>query len=176
MRKISVTEALAPFSRYDKIPSDVLEAAKQRGNRIHAAAGAKLSGTFLVSPLLPEDAGYWESLEAWIDSAVEDVVAVELELFDQRLGVVGHPDLIASVHGMPTVCDWKTPQQAQKTWRPQLAGYCYLAETVFKKKFAGMVVQPHPDGSPAKATPFTATGRDLQAFMSALNCIRYFTD
>lgn len=177
MRLISVTEALSPFTRFEGIPPAVLEAAKQRGNRLHAAAAAKLSGTWLVEPLLPEDSGYWHSLSTWIDAHIDKVIAVEPELKNERLGFVGHPDLICHAFGRPMVVDWKTPAAAHKTWRVQLSAYCHLAGLEYRKIYSswnGMTVQPDRDGKPAKGTRYASTSQDWQIFVSALNCARYF--
>ena len=56
MKLITVTQAISPYNDFSQIQPDRLEAAKQRGLRLHAAAAAKLTGTFQVVPLMPEDA------------------------------------------------------------------------------------------------------------------------
>lgn len=177
MKTINVTQALSPFSRYDGIPPAVMEAAKQRGNRLHAAAAAKLTGTFQVKPLLPEDAGYWASLEDWINSMVDHVYDVEPELVDERLGFIGHPDLICKVNGKHYVIDWKTPAQESKSWRVQLSAYCHLADSNYRHHahtWSGMVVQPHPEGKLAKGTPYQRNPADWAVFISCLNAYRFF--
>lgn len=178
MKLISVTQALSQFNDFSNVHPAVLEAAKQRGQRLHAAAAAKLTGTFLVTPLLPEDAGYWESLSAWIDDYVEHVYDVEPELVDDRFGFVGHPDLICRLSGRRfMVVDWKTPAQESKSWRVQLGAYVHLAVKHYRHHspiWRGMAVQPDKDGKLAKGTPYMATANDFGIFISALNCARYF--
>lgn len=177
IKLLSVTQALAPWNDFSLINSERLENAKQRGIRIHSAAAAKLTGTFRVVPLLPEDEGYWESLEDWIDSMVDHVYDVEPELVDESLGFVGHPDLICKINGKNYVVDWKTPQKESKGWRIQLAAYCHLADSNYRHHshaWRGMAVQPHPEGKLAKATPYQRQAQDFAVFVSALNCWRYF--
>lgn len=177
MKLYSVTEVLSPWSDYSSVPPDRLAAAAERGKRIHAAAAAKLTGTFLVVPLHPEDAGLWESLSSWMDSEISDVFDVEPELIDEKMGFIGHPDLLCCVRKRYCVVDWKTPQTEQPTWKIQLGAYVHLAIQARKyvsPVWRGMAVQPHPEGKPAKATPYLGTAQDLSIFLSALNAYRYF--
>lgn len=177
MKLISVTSALSPFVRFDGVPAETLRLAAERGQRIHAAAAAKLTGTFLVSPLPPEEAGYWESLSDWIDSMVEHVYDVEPELVDERLGFVGHPDLICKVNGRHYVVDWKTPQTPSPTWKIQLAAYCHLADANYRRHahtWHGMTVQPDREGKLAKGTPYPRNPADWAVFISCLNAYRFF--
>lgn len=179
MKLITVTQAISHYNDFSQIQPDRLEAAKQRGLRLHAAAAAKLTGTFQVVPLLPEDAGYWESLSAWIDDYVEHVYDVEPELTDEQLGFVGHPDLVCRLAGnIYAVPDWKTPVQESKSWRVQSAAYVHLANINYRHHshtWRGFMVQPHPEGKLAKGTPYFDYQRDFAIFLSALNCARYFT-
>jgi len=173
----SVTQILSPFSKFDGIPAATLEAAKQRGLRVHAAAAAYLTGTFQVVQLLPEDEGYWASLKDWIDSMVDHVYDVEPELKDETLGFVGHPDLICRVNGHATVPDWKTPAAQSLSWRPQLAAYCHLAGINYRHHsvyWRGMTVQPDKDGKLAKGTPYQQSMQDFGVFLSCLNAYRFF--
>lgn len=178
MKLITVTQALSPWNKFDGIPPAVMEAAKQRGNRLHAAAAAKLTGTFQVQPLLPEDAGYWASLEDWINSMVDHVYDVEPELVDERLGFVGHPDLICRLSGRRFfVVDWKTPAQESKSWRVQLGAYVHLAVKHYRHHspiWRGMAVKPDRDGRLAKGTPYLETANDFGIFISCLNAYRFF--
>jgi hypothetical protein len=175
---LSVTQILSPWNDFSRIDPARLEAAKQRGLRLHAAAAAKLTGTFQVAPLLPEDAGYWESLSAWIDDYVTGVFDVEPELRDARLGIAGHPDLVCRCGNYYRVVDFKTPVAESKTWRLQLAGYVHLATQNYKHhavNWSGVAVQPHPEGKQAKAIIYhDPSGKDFQVLLSALNCYRYF--
>jgi hypothetical protein len=162
---LSVTQILSPWNDFSRIDPARLEAAKQRGLRLHAAAAAKLTGTFRVLPLLPEDAGYWESLSAWIDDYVTHVFDVE-------------PDLICRCGNYYWVVDFKTPVAESKTWRLQLAGYVHMVTQNYQHhavNWSGAAVQPHPEGKQAKAIPYhDPSGKDFQVFLSALNCYRYF--
>jgi hypothetical protein len=179
MKLISVTRALKPFSDYSRIPPATLEAAAARGNRLHAAAAARIGGTFRVVQLLPEDEGYWRSLCAWIDEFGGHAIDIEPELADPALGFVGHPDLICRLPGgIHAVVDWKTPAVESPIWKSQIAAYRHLADMhyrAYSRQWLGMAVQPRPDGKMAKAILYRHSDRDFAAFLSALNAVRYFT-
>lgn len=177
MKNVSVTQVLSQFSKFDGINPAVMEAAKQRGQRLHAAAAAYLTGTFQVTKLLPEDSGYWESLRFWIDDYVDHVFDVEPELTDEALGYFGHPDLICRIGKYHRVVDWKTPAVENKSWRPQLSAYVFLAAKHYchhSQNWSGMVLHPDRDGKLAKAILYKNQAADFQVFLSALNCYRHF--
>ena len=175
MELISVTTALKPFNDFSRIPADVLEKAKNRGSRVHAAIAAHLTGTFLVTPLPPEEVPLFDSLRLWCDEMVSEVIAVEPELKDESFGYCGHPDaLIFNKEGRRAVVDWKTPQVESLSWPIQICAYCEMARKSYGEKFWGYAVQPNPAGSIAKSKPYAPTSQHLQVFLSALNCHRWF--
>ncbi len=179
MKIFSVTEVLRPFADFSNVPQAALEAAAERGRRIHAAAAARLSGVFQVTPLEPGDEGYIRSLDAWVKEMVRDVIDVEPELVDEALGFKGHPDLVCRlVSGDVAVVDYKTPAVESPTWRAQLAAYRHLVS----KAYAGRGVRSplalalmlRADGGMPKAIIYRSSDRDFQAFLAALTAYRYF--
>jgi hypothetical protein len=180
MKLYSVTEVLQPFSNYAAVPAATLKAAADRGRRIHAAAAAKLSDVFQVVPLEPGDEGYLSSLLSWIEEMVRDVIDVEPELIDEKLGFKGHPDLICRlVSGAGAVVDYKTPAVESPTWKSQIAAYRHLSSKSYRH--LGHMLRPlavalmlRSDGGMPKAVIYPSSDRDFQAFLSALTAFRYF--
>ncbi len=127
----TVTEILAPWSNFASVRPEILEAAADRGKRVHAACHAYVMGLF-DNP--GEDAqGYVDGFKAWFDRRVSEIFGAELELVAQEGyvldGVVGHPDLIIKMKGEEklTLIDIKTPTSLSLIWNVQLVAYRELA-------------------------------------------------
>lgn len=182
MKILSVTRVLAPFSGLEAVRPDLLEAAARRGQRVHAAAAAWLSGTFQVVPLEPGDEGYLRSLKVWVAEMVTEVVDVEPELVDEKLGFKGHPDLLCRLaSGAGAVVDYKTPATESPTWKAQTAAYRHLASKAygrhaFMRDPCAVALMLRPDGRMPKAVVYRSSDRDFAAFLSALNAYRYFRE
>jgi hypothetical protein len=175
MRLISVTEALRPFNDFSHIPPDVLQKASERGTRIHAAIAAHLTGTFLVTPLPPEEVPLFDSLRLWCDEMVHVVIVVEPALRNEALGFVGHPDAAVILKNKShCICDWKTPQVESLSWPIQCAAYQQLASKKYGKEFIACAVQPRPDGKIAKAFMYGKNPHHYAIFLNALNAYRWF--
>jgi hypothetical protein len=180
MKIYSVTEVLSVFGNYSQVNPQVIAEAQARGRRVHAAAAARLSGTFQVTPLEPGDEGYLQSLESWIEEMVRDVIDVDPELVDDALGYKGHPDLICRMHsGSGVVVDYKTPVVEAPTWRSQVAAYRSLAAKsyshhAFMMRPLTMALMLSADGRMGKAVLYQTSDRDFQAFLAALTAYRYF--
>jgi hypothetical protein len=182
MSLVSVTTALEPFTNFDAIPENVLEAAKERGTGVHGLIERTLKG-LVVGSIPSEWAGYYRSAMGWIETWVEEVIDVEEEYngfwsnvtsegrVSFSIPFVGHPDLVCKLKGDDgiTVIDWKTPLAYSKTWAPQMAAYRVLTDA--SRAFP---VRLDRDGGPAKSDEkrmnFEA---DWQFFQSALYCHNY---
>lgn len=170
MDTVSVTRVLQPFNNFSHIPPDVLKNACERGNRVHAAIAAHLSGTFQVVTLPEDERPLLESLIRWCDEMVETVIAIEPEVIHQDHGYIGHPDAILVLKsGEKVVVDWKTPQVESRSWPIQIAAYCWALEIG-----NGMAVQPHPEGKMARGIRYDFDPKHWQVFLSALICYRWF--
>lgn len=171
----SVTQVLAPFVDYSRIPEHVLTRASERGSRVHAICAARLAGLW-HPPITPDVAGYVESFQRWADLAVESVTMVEPEMEDPVLGYCGHMDAILRIKGDDgeSVADLKTPATAMRTWRAQLAAYRNLAEVNGHKISRVFSLRLDKAGGRAKVDEYTGTTQaDFAAFLSALNAWRY---
>ena len=173
---IRVTEALKPFTDFSMIRPDVLDYASERGTVIHKACANYANGIYVIQNHWPPDyAGYFNSFTEWFDKYVDEVVATEIELKDDTYGYVGHPDLLCIIIGdtKVTLVDLKTPVAELRTWKPQCAGYRYLA---IKKYDIGRVgsLRLKPDGGRAIFTEYTDERADFAAFLNALMIAKYF--
>jgi len=74
MTLYSVTQVLQPFADFSGIRPEVLEAAADRGTRVHSACLAKAAGAW-SKPLPESEVGYYESFCAWMNN-VESVSIV----------------------------------------------------------------------------------------------------
>jgi hypothetical protein len=168
----SVTTVLKPWVDFSMIDPDVLNHAAARGTAVHKACTAYAIG-YYVPPLSAEIQGYYDSFREWFIKYVGRVYFVETEFINEQLRVVGHPDMGCKLmDGRDMVVDLKTPATTSKTWAPQLAAYLKLA-----KGYAwdgAMVLQLKANGRAARGIVYQYTDEDYAAFISALNCYRYF--
>jgi hypothetical protein len=173
MKLISVTTALSPFNDFSQVPPDRLEYATRRGTDVHAACAAYARGlpVFLSDGAAP----FFDSFRNWFDRYVKRALFVEAEFSDPSVyGIVGHVDLVAElVDSRVVVVDYKTPVAESKTWRAQLACYCYLVKPVVGE-VGGMALQLSPEGNAARAIHYKNTASDFANFVAALQAWRAF--
>jgi len=175
MKMISVTTALSPFNDFSAVPPDRLEFATRRGTAAHAAcaAYARSLPVFASNGSAP----FFDSFRNWFDKYVKRALFVEAEFSDPSVyGIVGHVDLVAELtDSRIVVVDYKTPVAESRTWRAQLACYCYLVKPVVGE-VGGMALQLSPDGNAARAIHYKNTASDFAAFLAALAAYRAFKE
>jgi len=173
----SVTQVLSVYQDFSMVPEHILTMAAERGKQVHSICASIAKGLFVSHKrITPDIQGYIESFNKWFEY-VEEVVFVEGELIDPKLGFIGHPDLIAKMRGDThlTLIDLKTPVTIGKTWRGQLSAYWHLAESKFDIKRSGSLRLKQDGGFPYDFDEYTNTRHeDFAAFLSALNAWRYF--
>ncbi len=174
----SVTTVLSPWSDFSMVPDHVLEAAAERGTRVHKACASIARG--LWAPRPADIAGYIQSFDQWFN-LIAEVVAVEAEFTCQSFGYMGHPDLVVRYHGDEalTVVDLKTPRAHLKTWNAQIAAYMNLvAVTLALPVERGGTLRLHPEGKRPIFDEIRPNERirGLEAFMGSLTAWKYFKD
>lgn len=172
----SVTTVLAPWADFGGIKPEVLQAAAERGTKVHRSCTAYAMG--LWSPHLPEDcAGYLQSFKGWLAAAVQDVILAEGEFTHHLHGYSGHPDLIVRMRGDSglTMVDIKTPIAQAKSWRLQLAAYVSLAESSGHDIDRVIALRLRKTGASPIVNEYTGTlAGDLSIFLSCLQAWKYF--
>ena len=170
----SVTQVIGPWQDFSRIPPGVLLHASERGTIVHDACANIARGLFILPPE-PEIAGYVDSFRAWFDLMVAEVLLVEERLVDMDLGFSGQLDLIVIAKNAECLLvDLKTPPGLKRAWRAQLAGYHRLAVIHGHAPDRVGSLRLSPEGKMAKMDWYDPQGQDLAAFLSCLNCFRYF--
>ena len=168
----SVTQIIGRYSDFSRVPPDVLEAAKERGTRVHQVCAAMASGLWVPDYCDSGDAPYIVSFEQWFEAVVDNVIAVEPELTCTTYRFKGHPDLLCRLKGDDclTLIDLKSPVQKQKTWRLQIAAYRHLALKKWPNIARVGSLRLSPEGRPALFDEYSGTlDVDFNVFVSALN-------
>lgn len=173
----SVTQVLSPYADFSMVPPDVLEAAADRGSKVHAICAGIALGEWVPKPP-PELSGYVNSFRHWFQY-VDQVWLVEEELVDQTYGFMGHPDLAVSLIGdddFIRVVDLKTPATKTPTWAAQIAAYNNLVSRAFPGRAIRRsgTLRLRKDGRPPIFDEYQESARDLLAFLSALTAWKYF--
>ena len=106
----SVTTVLkaAGLIEFDGVPMRVLEAARERGRRVHLAAQYLAEGALDWSTVDPADRPYVEAAARFLEAGAVDVVAQERRVFHPVYQYAGTVDLIGTFHGAWCVADYKT--------------------------------------------------------------------
>jgi hypothetical protein len=171
---ISVTQVLSVIDQ-DLGPEGRVEAAGIRGTRTHNACFAYALNFF---PRLDiEIEGYFQSFVDWWVKMVDGLVLdPEPEVKDEKLGVIGHPDLIVKLKSEEVVLiDLKTPAAFKDIWKVQIATYRYLI-----KVDKGISVDRcgslrlNPEGGLAKIDWIDNPDFWFSIFLQALNLHRIF--
>ena len=170
----SVTQVLGLVTDFSNIRPEVLEHASQRGTQVHAYSAAYSRKLWV--PRVPEDcAGYFQSFVSWSDTMVEEVLFVETEFIDDKLGYIGHPDLgVILKGGIGALIDLKTPVALQKVWKAQLAAYLKPVQKKFPQIKKAGSLRLDPDGGTAKMAWYDESERDFAAFVNLLFAFKYF--
>lgn len=173
MKSYSVTTVLKPFTDFSFVPEDVLIAASERGQIVHAACASYALKQFALDP--PEDCrGFFESFKRWFDRYVKEVIFVETRMENEALGYNGMPDLgCVMVDDIAKIVDYKTPVALARSWELQTSAYCALAKKEYGIDFVPMSLRLKRDGGEAQAKDYEYSDRAYCAFLGILNGYRY---
>lgn len=129
------------------VPGAVLEAARDRGNAVHAAAEALVYGYFEPETVPPVAAPYVSALQKFLAESGFEPIAAEIQVVDLVWRFQGHPDLIGWLRGLRTVIDLKTGDDTGAAY--QVAGYAqgWGAQHPTQPIQAGAVVHLRNDGT-----------------------------
>lgn len=172
----SVTTILAPWSDFSKIPEEVLQAAAERGTRVHKACASITRGLWAPVPI--DIRGYVDSFKRAFDY-VDEVLLTEEPVSSRTFGYMGHPDIVWRYRGedLWTLIDNKTPRAHLLVWNAQISAYDHAVE-----EDKGIVIgrsgslRLHPDGKRPIFDELTKTERirGFEAFCGSLTAWKYF--
>lgn len=172
MKIYHVTEILAKYVDFSRVPDLRLYEATQRGRIVHAACVAFALGAF-VKPLPAAFSGYFQSFVDWFDINVVQVVLAEQTFLNEGFGFTGRPDLLVKlIGGEYVIVDLKTPVAVSGTWQFQLAAYWYLLDSEAYKIDYAASLRLRPNGGRALATTYSNWKTDFNIFLNALNAHR----
>lgn len=121
-----VTEVLYPFSGLDKIDTEVVRKAGERGTKVHKICESIASGLGELG-VDTETYGYVESFKKWWGDGL-NVVLMEHRFWCDELQITGQIDFLIQTHDCLEIVDIKTSYKPSKTWPAQGAAYAYLCK------------------------------------------------
>lgn len=167
-----VTEILAPFCDFSRIPKDVLEYKRTLGRAVHKAIEYFEAGELDMESVDETALPYLYSWQAFKDAKPLRVVGAEQIVYSKRYGFCGRKDLDVEFLDEPGVI-WQLDAKCVVKMMPetalQTAAYAQATNengTYKITKRGGLQLQP--DGSMAKLYPYT-NRTDLNVFLNALN-------
>jgi len=175
-----VSSVLQPYVDFGGASVSRVQYAAERGSEIHFICLDYMALNLWYPHLIPvEFQGYLNSFQIFLDQMVEEVVAVEIRLYDDVYQYTGRLDLILVMkyEGL-VLLDLKTPIKRARTWAAQLASYGNLAR---KNEFPiprGRLgsLQLDPGGRRPKCHWYEEEDEAFLMFVNALNVQRYFEE
>lgn len=170
----SVTQALKVLECFEGIPPDVLEAARIRGQHVHAACDLidrdQLDWQSLDPALLP----YMEGYRNWLTDSDVTITASELRVANTINGYAGTLDRLAALKNAEALIDVKATAVLPVTVGPQTAAYAnaYAVESGRKapRRYCLHLSPAHRRGY--KFTALTDPS-DWSVFLSCLNVWKF---
>lgn len=128
-----VSQIIAPYSGYSKVPKKILEKAADRGTLIHAACLSMVKKEECRLPY--EYAKYAMSFGKFLPH-IKSIHSYETRLADEEWKYTGMYDYIGEIEGYKglTLFDIKSSYASKKIWGCQLAAYARLVEKQFDIK------------------------------------------
>ncbi len=168
----SVTQVLKILDdSFDRVPLDVLEAAREFGQHVHKAVELDSTGQLDEDSLDPALAEYVAGWRKFLKDRKATVIASEVRVASRRLRYAGTLDAIIETNGVEILVDIKSGAVPSSVG-PQTAAYEFAARESdrFPNPLHRMCVQLMPNDF--KATVLRDRG-DWNAFVSALNVYRW---
>jgi hypothetical protein len=169
----SVTEAFSPHMDWSKISKGVLEAACDRGERVHDAIAADLCCEW--HPVDDDIRGYFDAYRSF-SKVITDVLYVEKRFECLLYQYTGKVDLVCKIQGDDkwTLVDWKTSAIVSKSWPLQCSAYATLVNnhqlTLVKRT---MAVQLRKNGT-FKVNEYVDIDSNYRRFLAALTSYQHF--
>ena len=177
----SVTQVLAPLNDFAGIPRQTLEAARIRGQYVHAAGELIVQGRLDWQSVPEHYRGYVDALYAYLEQSPWSPVGTEQIVYHSRFKYAGRLDLVACNGSSSGVFDWKSGASFPKIVGPQTAAYLAARNSMLdgsgkplkrlRRRFAVML---HDDGRfDSRELSHRDMNRDFAIFVSCLNVYRW---
>lgn len=165
---LRVTTMLYPFSGMKDVPQHHLDAAAERGSRVHEAILALEQGIGLAE-LNKNYEGYLASYELW--AVGKDFLACPDRFYDDELMITGEIDAIVKNGNDLVIVDYKTSAKENKSWPMQASAYSYMAKKAGYDVKEILFIKLDKEGK----EPIIFTYKeDMEAFKKVLFTYRYF--
>lgn len=166
---LRVTEILYPFSGLDKIDSEIVAHAADRGTRVHQICEAIVAGIGEFG-IDEELSGYVESFKKWWNLG-HKLISMEQRFWDDQLHITGQVDLIIDTPDGVAIVDLKTSSKVSKTWMGQGCAYAYLAKNAGIQVKKILFIHLNKFGKPPKIHEYEI---DESFFLSCLKVYKHF--
>jgi len=171
-----VTDILRVFSSYQHVPSIILERAAARGTSVHSICAGISKGAWIPDGMIKEEyLGYVNSFKLWAEAQVDKFLVVEKRFIDDELEFSGQIDyVVLGKDGKVYLVDIKTTIRPVKTHLLQIAAYEYLLDKHSIHVNGAMLVYLSKEGEFPDITSKDCLRDELDVFMSALKCHKFF--
>lgn len=171
-----VTEVLAAYGNYDKIPSSILVPKANIGNTVHALCAGISKGAWIPEGMIAEEClGYVQSFKLWHDDFVHETEIIEQRYNDETEGYTGQIDqVITAKDTYRYLVDLKTTARQMKTHPVQVAAYERLLKCNGITVHGAILLYLQKDGSMPKFLQLNNLEQERHVFSAALICWRYF--
>lgn len=167
----AVTRVIEKLESFLGIPAELLEAARIRGQAVHAACALLVREQLDIDAVDPELHPYLRGAASFLAESGITIIASELSLGSRRLGWAGTLDLVGHWRGTECILDWKATADIPPTVGPQTYGYERLYREIYgggkRKRYC---VQLRPNDY--RVVPFTSP-TDATIFTSCLNLLTW---
>lgn len=165
---IRVTEVLSPFSGLSKVPPHILEAASERGRKVHEFIDGILTGLgdFGVGDALVK---YAQSFQQWNDG--KNFIPKPERFYCTTYGITGECDAIYQETDKLVLIDFKTSSKESKTWMLQGSAYAYLARQAGYNIDRLEFIHLSKEGNYPKVIVYE---ENFEMFLKCLDLYKYF--
>lgn len=171
----SVTDCTDLLNDYSAVPVQVMKAAAEFGQHVHAATELWDQGNLDEGALDPALVPWLAGWKKFVAESGFDVLAVEERVYSAKYRYAGTLDRRGILNGKPVIIDIKTPTVVPASAGPQTAGYQQAIEEMHGKKIKGRyAVQLKGDGT--YRLYHYADKNDFNTFVSCLNVINWRND
>lgn len=167
----SVTQVLSPLENFERVPWDVLEAARVFGQHVHEAMALLVRDELDWGSLDPSLVPYILGGKRFLDESGITVIASEQRVSCKKLRVAGTLDLVGHWRNTEVLVDFKATAAMPRSVGAQTAAYDRLYTSQYggkPRKRYGVQLKLND----YRVTPLTES-TDWHTFVSCLNIWNY---